>query len=520
VPGSDPPFHERFPRLGALATGIETLLVLAIFVMASSFPIPEPNESHYVSKAKHYWNHEWLANDFFLNSPDWHTTFNLTTGWLTRFLDLPDVVRVGRVLTWTLMAIFWRRLSWSLIPLRGAAIVSAALVVGLNERFQLAGEWFVGGFEAKGFAYALVFGALAELARGRWNRAWLLLGGATAFHVLVGGWSAIAVGVCWVFSGADRPSLRSIAPGMLGFALLATPIVVQSLALSRGVDAATLASANDIYVFRRVPHHLFVYSMKPAFQWRFAGLVAVWAALAWYMPPLEGARRVRICVWASIAMAAVGVALGTLALWQPEIAARWLRFYWFRLADVFVPLGVALTATQLAYYAASRLPRSGLRLPFALFLIGCAMLWFRAESPQNTIVPRADKPSKTANLPDWRDACAWIVENTPVDARFITPRQSQTFRWYAGRSEVATLKDMPQDAPNLVEWWTRIEDLHGSTDPERPWHKSLTELDPARLTQLGEKYDAQYLLTEAEPALELPCVYRNQSYAVYQLSKP
>lgn len=520
VPGSNPFNNERPEERGALLTTIETLLILAIFVMASSFPVPDPNESHYISKAKHYWNHEWLANDFFLSAPDWHSTFNLTTGWLTRFLAMPDVARVGRVITWALIAFFWGRLSWALIPTIGASIVSAALVVGLNERFNMAGEWFVGGFEAKGFAYALVLGALAELARGRWNFTWLYLGGATAFHVLAGGWAAIAVGACWLLCGADRPSVRSMAPGLIGFAVLATPVVLPALALSRGVDAATLTTANDIYVFRRVPHHLFFYEMKPALRWRFGGLIAVWAALAWFAPAGAGAKRVRNCVWASLAIAAVGFALSTVALWQPEWAARWLRFYWFRLADVFVPIGVSLTATQLVNQAAARFPRTKMRIPLALFLLGCGLLLFRSESPQNGDVPRADKPGKTANLPDWRDACAWIAENTPDDACFITPRQSQTFRWYAQRSEVATWKDMPQDAEHLVEWWDRIEDLHNSSDPERRWHKSLTELPPARLIELGRKYNAQYLLTDAEPALELPCSYRNKSYAVYELVKP
>ncbi|HEY2840466.1 MAG TPA: DUF6798 domain-containing protein [Pirellulales bacterium] len=500
----------------------ETLLIFLVFVVSAAWPIPEPNESHYVSKAKHYWNREWLAEDFFLQTPDWHSTFYLTTGWLTRFMDLPDVVRVGRVATWLLLAFFWRRLSWSLVPRLGASVVSAALVVGLNERFQMAGEWFVGGFEAKGFAYALVFGALAELVRGRWNFAWLLLGGATAFHVLVGGWSAIAVGACWIFSGAERPRIASMAPGLLGFALLAIPIVVQSLALTRGVDAATLIQANDIYVYRRVPHHLFFYDMKLEFRWRFAALMAVWSVLAWLSPNDKGAWRLKICVWASLAIAAVGVALGTLALWRPELAARGLRFYWFRLADVLAPVGVGLTATQLAWQTAAWFPRSkalAQLAPLALFALGSGLLLTRDETPFSAVAPRADKSTRTANYPDWQDVCRWVAGNTPENACFITPRPSQTFRWYAERSEVATLKDMPQDAANLVEWWNRIEALHATGDPDHRWRKSLTELDPSRLTRLGETYGAQYLLTDADPALPFRCVYRNKTYAVYQLPR-
>ena len=69
------------------------------------------------------------------------------------------------------------------------------LFVGLMDRCQMAGEWVVGGVEAKGIAYVLVFLGLDSLVRDRWNRALLLFGAAAAFHVLVGGWTAVAAGI-------------------------------------------------------------------------------------------------------------------------------------------------------------------------------------------------------------------------------------------------------------------------------------------------------------------------------------
>ena len=69
----------------------------------------------------------------------------------------------------------------------------------------MAGEWVIGGVEAKGFAYVLVFLGLEALAANRWNRVWLLLGAASAFHVLVGGWAAVAAGLAWLLTGSDRP---------------------------------------------------------------------------------------------------------------------------------------------------------------------------------------------------------------------------------------------------------------------------------------------------------------------------
>src|SRR5690606_34744986 len=123
---------------------------------------------------------------------DAHQTFYWCFGWLTLLMPLPAVAWAGRLLTWTLLAAGWRRVSFLLVPKPLAAVLSAALFVGLLDRCNLAGEWVVGGVEAKGFAYAFVLFAIAEMLLGRWNRVWLLLGAASAWHVLVGGWSVVA----------------------------------------------------------------------------------------------------------------------------------------------------------------------------------------------------------------------------------------------------------------------------------------------------------------------------------------
>ena len=89
---------------------------------------------------------------------------------------------------------------------------------------NLAGEWLIGGVEAKGFAFVLVFLGLEALVLGRWNRTWLLLGAASAFHVLVGGWAAVAAGMTWLLLRLERrgagescaPPLRSMWPALAG----------------------------------------------------------------------------------------------------------------------------------------------------------------------------------------------------------------------------------------------------------------------------------------------------------------
>jgi hypothetical protein len=503
--------------LGRLWCVLETALVLAVFAAYAGWPVPDPNEAHYLGKAKHYYEPSWIVDDFFLDSADSHWAFYVTCGWLSRFLTLPTMAWIGRALTWLLLAISWRRLSWSLLPRWGAAVISAAIFVALNENFHMAGEWVVGGFEAKGFAYALVFAGLAELVRGRWNATWILLGAASAFHVLVGGWTVIAVGACWLVSGTRRPAVPSMLPGLIIGGLLSLPGLLPGVAINLGADPDVVARANVIYVYERLPHHLSFLGISDALVHRFLLLVGVWVMLAVAVPTDEGRHRLLKVVNASLIISAVGILLSIWGTYQPQLAAAWLRFYWFRLADVLVPLGVALWSV--AFVAWWGVSRPAWRVAGAVALLAFAgwqlspQIGARFDNP----VPRADKKGKVENHADWRDACEWIDAHVPARARFLTPRTSQTFKWYAKRSEVATWKDLPQDAPGIVAWRERLEALYGTGDPEEPWFDSLAKTPRDRLLAAARKYDADYILTVAEPALDFPCLYRNTTYAVYEL---
>ena len=79
----------------------------------------------------------------------------------------------------------------------------------------------------------------------------------------------------------------------------------------------------------------------------------------------------------------------------------------------------------------------------------------------------------------WRDACDWIAEHTPPDAVFLTPRYQQTFKWFAGRSEAANWKDVPQDAAKLVEWWQRMQELYPRT--QAGMSRTLSDSESAAL---------------------------------------
>jgi len=101
------------------------------------------------------------------------------------------------------------------------------------------------------------------------------------------------------------------------------------------------------------------------------------------------------------------------------------------------------------------------------------------------------------------------------------PRMSQTFRWYADRSEVVTRKDLPQDARGIVEWHRRMNRVFGSGDAARPWIDSLAELGGQRLRELADEFGADYVVTSPSPPLPLKRVGPiTRTSVIYRLPRP
>ncbi|MEE8450800.1 MAG: DUF6798 domain-containing protein, partial [Thermoguttaceae bacterium] len=346
-----------------------------------------------------------------------------------------------------------------------------------------------------------------------------------------GGWAVVALCLTWLLLGRERPTLRSTWPAIvLGF-ILSLPGLVPSVMLNWGTDGEVVRWANQVYVYGRLAHHLAPGQLPNIFVLRFALLFVLWLILSLATlgarEALEdgGLRRFRTFVGATVAIALVGVAIAPLAHVDPALSAGLLRFYWFRLADVAVPVGVAMTGATLIVTMRQTQPIVARLLLTLALVVGGVHLGIHAVERSIPTQPPADR------LPDyvgWRHACDWIADSgeIPRDAKFLTPRMAQTFKWYTGRGEVANWKEVPQDAEAIKEWWARISDLHatGSNDPTEYWRPSLVELGAGRLQELGAKYEADYVLTFSRPRLPLPIVYpvdglhRNRTYVVYKLT--
>lgn len=511
---------------------LEIALIFVVFFVAGGAPAPHVNEAHYLTKAKQYWQPEWCQGDLFLESGKAHLTFYWTVGVLTKWFELPAVAWIGRIAAWLALAIGWQRLNQAVIGLPFRAVLTAMLLVTLIDWTNFAGEWVVGGVEGKCFAYALVFLGLAEMSVGRWRRVWPCLGLASAFHVLVGGWSTVAAGAVWLSAERDqRTSLRAMLPSLLLGAVLASPGVVPALQLTQDVSPETVDRANQIYVFDRLPHHLAPLAMKSTElgkkAFRFSAVLLGFAWLYFLTSkqtaktandrfgPLELVMRFAVV---SLVISVLGLAW-QLATWNhPALAAKVLKYYLFRLTDVAVPLATALSLVWFVNEQLKQHAKLGAILLAAVVLL--PSLHLLDISRQRLSYPVAPADRKLRDPIAFREACKWIQQHTEADALFLVPRHSQSFKWYAGRADLVTWKDVPQNATDLVTWQKRLFDVHRYTnaDGEQVNYRSLAHQGTARIRQLAAKHQLDYVLTREYPPLSLPVAYANTSYTIYDIS--
>jgi hypothetical protein len=448
-------------------------------------------------------------------------------GWVTKWASLAATAWIGRLLAWAFVASAWQRLSWRLVPMRFASVLSAALFVTLNAQAQLAGEWVVGGVEAKSFAYGFVLLALGELVDRRWNQMFFLLGAATASHPLVGGWSSLVCGSLWAFrllSGNGNESIFSLRhiplPGLIGGGLLALLGVVPALSLTWNEPADVVAEASRIYVFERLPHHLALLALpKEEYTARFVrhGLLLVVLAALGIGLRRHAASRIVQFAWGAALLAFIGLTIELVWSHDPLFAARLLRYYWYRLSDFGVPAAVALAATALVCVAMVQRKAFGTwgLLASVVYTGWCLgdVAYQRVFNP----VPPAD--ARMADFKAWTDACGWIAENTSASSLFLTPRLNHSFKWRTGRPEVVNRKDIPQDARGILEWNRRIKDIYyynGNAGPVGPID-SVGQLGDDRVRELAKKYGADYVLSDRSQLLSLPRAYRNEEYVVYRI---
>ena len=357
--------------------------VLLLFFLVAGDRVPDVNEPHYWTKASHFWNPDFGQGDLFLASGNAHWLFYVTLGSLTMILPMTAAVWVGRGVLWLLLAWGWTWMMRGIWSSQGQAcrypwvgtLTAAGWLAGMFWG-HLAGEWVLGGAEAKVAAYGFLFAAFGYFFRQRWTVGWLCLGVAGAFHIVVRGWGFISsIVLSYLLADCNRRGMSDWLSkhgkgAMLAMAGLLVGIL-PPLVADWGMPKELTTQAAYIQVYKRLGHHLAPTLMNPV-RWQshlellLIAIGLVVAVARFSLPQRVAAQGSEVgsktakpllfpgILWGvrwmlglaifglSLALLGCLVDLGALqGFWTQESSARILKYYWFRWNDVAIPIWVA-----------------------------------------------------------------------------------------------------------------------------------------------------------------------------------
>ena len=532
---------------GLFSSWLEIWVYLCLIFLCTTAAVPGINESHYLPKAKHLWDASFAPGDLFLDSHDSHYLTSMLAGLTARWLPMAAVAWLGRVLSWLLLAWAWQRLRRSLrLPGWSGAAALLAWLLAIHYG-NWAGEWVVGGVEAKTIAYPFVLLGLSHVVSGNWKWVWPCMGAAMMWHPLVGGWAGLSAGILWLSQPELLKRARQQLPWLAGGAALAMIGVAPALSGLSGPDVVDRVSAAQVHVYLRLPHHLapqlFATERHVAAAITLVVFSCVTVLFLRTKPSLSpelaaGGMRLLGIGWLAVLFSLTGLAIdGLLTHSRPDIAARLLRFYWFRWGDVAVPLASSLLlwrsllGTSPATTTATRTSAWAIACVLLLTAVGFVS---QLQLGSQRIIPEADRlvvdsvgrnAIDTDRYTDWLAVCEWIRENTPQDSLWFTPKYQQTFKWHAQRAEVVCWKDVPQDNASVIEWYHRIL----ACEPPRAADGSIKEWTTEQLLELSAKYGFDWVLLDRSyqsqppalemmyPVMEQGLYINNRSFAVMRI---
>ena len=494
------------------------LLISAGFLLMAAVRAPTPavNEPHYLCKAKHFWNPDWCADDFFLDSAETHIVFYTTIGVLTKWFSLLTSAWLGRMLACLFLGLGWLKLIQQLAPGRWTPLWTAWVYQAIFAIGNFSGEWIVGGVEAKVFSYAFVFLALADWFQHHYRRAGFFMGLAVSFHPLVGLWSVITIGFAWMISITERPSLKSLAVPAGLFLLASLPGLIPALQLLLGTPQKLTFQATYIQVFYRLSHYLDPTKFPASSYIQFGLLLTIWAVGRRYLSRTCQESFFAKIILGSFIIAVVGWFIGygprpPVEMPSYEFRMKLLRFYPFRLFDALLPIAAAVVLVNLLLKNLEPRQDAVQKNNVGWFLWGvptCCLIF----SLLNVPVDRDSSRMAVAQKADWISACSWIDENLPADSLLLTPKSSWAFHWYAQRAEYVSFKNCPQDVRGIVEWNRRLRFL-------KSWGQQnfLNGYSNSVVNELVQETKVTHILAQRLGPFDMEPVYQNATYKLYQL---
>ncbi|KST64059.1 DUF6798 domain-containing protein [Mastigocoleus testarum] len=498
------------------------------------------NEIGKLLLARQYVDPGWIPEDFYINQPQkYQIIFQSIFGKLSMATGFLATSIIGRMTYYLLFALGVTLLSAE-IGLNFYSLLLATILF-LNKQGMIAGEWIIGELGPKGFSYAFISIALWLVIKKYYIPMAIILGLATSFHVLVGGYATISIALFLVLQILSRqiecPSLRKIGAIFIVYIVFGCFSIIPIFQhfTSSSVDSIdSRFTASYIYVFLRNPHHLYplAWSIK---MWLWLVFYISLATLICFLihknkfpfnsSDLSSQQKSACSQLSRFALVMLIPFVLGLVIFPIDRDGKFLQYYPFRFGDAMLPM---ITCLLFCRALECSFPHIRVR---KIFLSFCAVIVAMTYVHGGFIfIGQAFALQGFPwNHPDGirsngKAMFAWIKDNTPKNSVIISPpAKFNEFTWLSERATIAKFKHVPSDDATIQVWYERLNDLSGNPNK---WEKvgfavreqlndGYANLTTRQVESLMLKYKAKYFMTASDHQLDLPIAYQDQEYIIY-----
>jgi hypothetical protein len=506
--------------------------VSAIFLCTYSFlgkSLLKGNEIDVLVTAKHFMNKSWIPNDWYLNlNIDYRNLFNIIAGSISLVFPLWVVAVIGRIITSILFSFVIYKFA-KLFNIK-TFLVLIFLFVWYNFFDSLvAGEWILKGFDTKSFAYIFSLLSLYYAVKNNYLKMFLFSGLSISFHVLVGIYSLFCIFIAIIINiKYHKLYIKNIIKSVYAFFITGFYgifIVIKMLFINQNVDKKL---ASLIYVCRRVSHHVLPSSWE-GYIWIIKFIVMIiFTILVFILINDKRFKMLSVFILSSSLLFTIGLTLFKLN--KIEL----LKFYWFRLPDVIMPLLSLFLLFCLiqrylyVIYININIKNLFKKIINTLSVIAIIIIIFICFKDIFFITKKRMKENKNYTYKNveknFENALIWINKNTPEDCTVLSYPFIDEIYIITERATFVSYKHSPQSEKDILEWYDRLKLCNDDINTNDinlfldNFNNRFYNLRIETLQKIIKKYNINYYIGKAGMNYPYEIVYKNNEYAIYKLN--
>ena len=480
-----------------------SLFIFTILMLLFATVSPIPNEEQYLALSKYFVDPYWIPNSVNLNEfPGTRYIFQAFTGVLLKVLSFEQTVLIGRTVLGILFSVSLARLYKSL-SFSNTMILLQLPILYLMRQSYFAGSWIFLSMEAKSFAYVFIFFSLYSFVKKKYYWMVFNLVIASYFHVLVGGFTFLYLGLSIFLFDSNKKFKELIKLGFY-FIISMIPLVIY---MQSALDSPAGSSPNPewIYTYFRNPHHTVLYR-----HWNYFSLYharGVFASLSSSIllviiySKIKNEKIKRICEFtlitflSSLILVVIGIFDKTGVL---------LKFYLYRINAlsvftsylVFVCFLFQVFKAEYYYY-------------LSILILAISIFFIQRKANSNINHIKAYLNNKESKYIEMCENIKLITEQTDVILYLTKDNHSDgqlDFVRRTERSRFVLHKFVPADMKKLPEWYDRVK------------QRNKIFKDISYLKEAQEKYKIDYILAKREYK-EFELVENLHPYKLYKVEQ-